>query len=101
LPGQAPSLCAIYGDTKSLKNIIYETKKGGLAMVHTEFQEAIKRLSTDEEYRKSLVSESERIEVGYGMDKNGMLGIQSIDPIGIDKEELRPVAACCTCLAAE
>lgn len=70
-------------------------------MVHKDLQEEIERLSTDEEYRKSLVSNSERIEVGYGMDKNGMLGIRSIEPIGIDKEELRPVAACCTCLAAE
>lgn len=70
-------------------------------MVHKDLQEEIGRLSTDEEYRKSLVSESERIEVGYGMDKNGMLGIQTIDPIGIVKEELRPVAACCTCFVAE
>lgn len=70
-------------------------------MVHTEFQEAIQRLSTDDEFRKTLVSESERIEVGYGMDKNGMLGIQTIDPIGIEKVELRPVAACCTCFVAE
>ncbi len=70
-------------------------------MVHADFQEALKQLSTDEEYRKALVSDSGEIKVEYGMNEKGMLAVKSIDPIGIQKEEFRPVAWCCTCYAAE
>ncbi len=70
-------------------------------MVHTDLQEALKQLSTDEEFRKELANNSEGMKVKYGMTENGMVAIKSIDAIGIDKEELRPVAFCCTCLAAE
>ena len=68
---------------------------------HAELQGAIERLSMDEDYRKALVSDSEKIMVDYGLDKNGMLAIQSVDPIGVQREDLRPVAICCTCFAAE
>lgn len=65
-------------------------------MVHADFQEALKQLSTDEEYREALDS-----NVEYGMNEEGLLAIRSIDPISIQKEEFRPVAWCCTCWAAE
>ncbi len=70
-------------------------------MAHTELQEAIERLTLDEDYRKSLVSDSEKIMVDYGLDEDGMLAIRSVDAIGIQKDHLRPVAICCTCWAAE
>lgn len=70
-------------------------------MVHQELQDVIEQLSVNEDFRKSLVSNSERIQPTYGMTENGMVAIKSIDAIGIEKEELRPVAYCCTCYAAE
>lgn len=70
-------------------------------MVHTDFQEALKQLSTDEEYRQALASDSEEMKAKYGMNENGMLAIKSIDPISIQREEFRPVAWCCTCAAPE
>ncbi len=70
-------------------------------MAHTELQEAIERLSLDENYRKKLVSDSEKIMVDYGLDENGMLAIQSVEPLGIQRQNIRPVAVCCTCWAAE
>ena len=70
-------------------------------MVHADLQEAINLLSTDEDYRKALVSDSEEIKTKYGMNEEGMLAIQSIDPISIQKEEIRPVAWCCTCSAPD
>jgi formylmethanofuran dehydrogenase subunit E len=82
-------------------NILIYLKKRRLNMVHTDFQEVIKQLSTDEEFRKDLASDSEEIKRKYGMMENGLLAIKTIDPIGIKKEELRPVAWCCTCLAPD
>lgn len=70
-------------------------------MAHVELQEAIKRFSTDADYRKSLVADSEKIMTDYGLDKNGMLAIQSIKPAGVKKQEMRAIALCCTCWAAE
>lgn len=70
-------------------------------MVHTELQEVIEQLSTNNDFRNSFVSDSEKIMVDYGMNEEGMVAIKSIDAVGIEKEELRPVAFCCTCYAAE
>ena len=70
-------------------------------MAHTDLQEVIKQLSTDEEFRKDLSSDTEEIKRKYGMIENGVLAIKTIDPIGIKKEELRPVAWCCTCSAPD
>jgi hypothetical protein len=71
-------------------------------MVHTDLQEALKQLSTDEKFRKEFAYDCEGMKIKYGMTENGMLAIKSIDAIGIEKEELRPVAfCCCTCLAPE
>ncbi len=70
-------------------------------MAHTELQDVIEQLSTNEEFRNSLVSTSERIQPTYGLTEDGMMAIKSIDAIGIEKEELRPVAYCCTCASPE
>ena len=70
-------------------------------MIHSDFQEALERLSTDDEFREGLASESKEFKSKYGMNEKGMLAIKSIDPIGIQKEEFRPVAWCCTCTAPD
>ena len=71
-------------------------------MAHQELQDVIEQLSVNEDFRKSLVSNSERIQPTYGLTENGMVAIKSIDAIGIEKEELRPVAfCCCSCASPE
>ncbi len=70
-------------------------------MVHTDLQEALKQLSSNEEFRKDFANDCEGMNVKYGMTENGLVAIKSIDVIGIEKKELRPVAFCCTCFVAE
>ena len=65
-------------------------------MLETAVQEAIKRISNDEDYRNSLGTDTEKLKKDYNLTEEQLQAL--VGPISIHTG-VRPTALCCCCLS--
>ncbi len=68
-------------------------------MIETNLQEALAKITLDEDYRNKIVNNPDQILKDYGIVTQEALPTQNGDSMMIN-ESFRPVANCCCCYPA-
>ena len=61
------------------------------------FEEAIKRLSTDTDYCDTITFDPDRLKKDFGLGDEDIEALEAANGPGLQDGTIRPVAICCTC----